>query len=162
MATVSPGMGVGSPDVNATSGVPGAAASTVPSVPTTQPNVPADDVASSAWLGVIPAFSAPATFVANCCVSERTLFSSRSCTLDTSITAPTVSAMPVRSVVMAVMRTRTDGRTARTLRRIVHQPVAEVAHRLDGVDPERHVDLASEVAHVHLHDVRVAAEVVAP
>ena len=90
-------------------------------------------------------------------VSARTWLSSRCSTADTSSTADTVRATPVSTVAMIVMRTRTVRRRANALRSIGQHPVADVAHRLDRVEPERAVDLAAEVAHVDLDDVRVAA-----
>src|SRR5215213_7071182 len=81
---------------------------------------------------------------------------------DTRTMADTVKATPVTRVATIVTRTRTVRSRAMALRSIGQHPVADVAHGLDRVQPEGDIDLLAQVAHVHLDDVGIAAELMAP
>src|SRR4029450_13070168 len=75
--------------------------------------------------------------------------------------APTASA--VTTTAARVMRTRTERGGGPRLLAIGAPPVAaDAAHGLERLPSERLVDLAPQVAHVHLDDVVVAVEVLAP
>src|SRR5205085_11014487 len=67
-----------------------------------------------------------------------------------------------RPVAARVTRRRTDPRRTGSVLRVSAQAIAGAAHGADEVRLEWLVDLAPQVADVHLDDVRVAREVHAP
>src|SRR4051812_26942245 len=94
----------------------------------------------------------------------------------TNATAATARISATTPVAARAARTRTPPSRSRSTHRVAgrlsppgegsatpdRQPVAHAAHRLDGVPAERLVDLASQVADVHLDDVVVAPVVGVP
>ena len=90
---------------------------------------------------------------------------SRWSTLMTRSPAPQNTATTTTTSAPAVMRSRSDGRRRRRAAVTAHprcEAVALAAHRLDAVPAVGLVELAAEVADVHLDDVGVTVEGRAP
>src|SRR5262245_16325934 len=94
--------------------------------------------------------------------SARARDSSEWRTVATIAIAPTIVAIAKTAVATNVMRTRTEPKRRCSVLPIGRQPVAGAAHRDERARPERVVDLAPQVARVHLDDVGVAGEVGPP
>src|SRR5690606_36837305 len=121
-------------------------------------------VPSWVLIGVVrvPASACTRTVFACCLTDSSTVDSSvRSSTESStdadiaSATASTATATTVSRNFRLCRRHREDGRAPEGSATVAGQAVARAAHGLQGVPAERGGYLAAQVAHVHLHHVRV-------